>query len=479
MHEIFPSSSQQNPIIIVHHQCHHIHLQSTYHFTIQSARWQPTSQPGGRDSGTTSQSETAKTTPSSAAKNKATQTANKGNHNTSAPTVQLSQPHMPPSGKMQPQPALNASPHVAGSTPTRGLSTNFSATPTTHSDKYCLSKKSLFQLRHQNLPDNVRKDLEGLGAHGLTDKTWSSYNTAKKMLALCCKQNGLKKELPVPETTILIFIHWLATVRNLKSGTISNYLAGIRQFHIANGMPDPGVRTETVNLILKGTQNKEARNRLANRATVKQPVTEASMLTLKANLRHWNESPTNHRLIWAVATNLYHGLFRVRELLSEKETEFDPAFTLLTDDIKTSDSSQHGSIHFQLKAPKEDKKNRTKIVDVYGTGNPTCPVRAMAKWQAKMPWPANQPAFRWQNGTPLTAKKFNQVLKEHFGPSAEGTRAFSSHCFRIGAASRLGHLGYSDEDVQAMGRWSSRAFEEYLLHPRTKRAAIAKQAMKS
>jgi hypothetical protein len=39
----------------------------------------------------------------------------------------------------------------------------------------------------------------------------------------------------------------------------------------------------------------------------------------------------------------------------------------------------------------------------------------------------------------------------------------------------MGALGYDDNDVKAVGRWSSRAFEEYLLLPRTKRMAIAKK----
>jgi hypothetical protein len=39
----------------------------------------------------------------------------------------------------------------------------------------------------------------------------------------------------------------------------------------------------------------------------------------------------------------------------------------------------------------------------------------------------------------------------------------------------LGKLGYSDADIKAVGRWSSRAFEEYLRLPRTKRMQIAKE----
>ena len=322
----------------------------------------------------------------------------------------------------------------------------------------------------------MRADLEDIGAHSLANKTWGSYKTAERLLAMCCKANGIKKELPVAEETILVFIHWLATVRHLKAGTINGYLAGIRQLHISKGLPDPHIRAGAVNIILKGLHNKEARERLANDSLVKKPVTEEVLLTLKEELRRWEETPANRRLIWAVATNLFHGLFRIRELVSEREDTFDPAFTLLTDNIHISTGANQGAIQFQLKAPKEDKKHRSKIVDVYGTGGQTCPVNAFTKWKAAVNcWPPGQPAFRWQDGRPLTAKRFNAVLKDRLAGTVQGgDRAFTSHCFRIGAASRLGALGHSDEDLKAMGRWSSRAFEEYLLHPRTKRAALAK-----
>ena len=42
-------------------------------------------------------------------------------------------------------------------------------------------------------------------------------------------------------------------------------------------------------------------------------------------------------------------------------------------------------------------------------------------------------------------------------------------------ATLLGQMGCGDEEIQAMGRWSSRAFEAYLKMPRTKRAMMAKK----
>jgi hypothetical protein len=35
-------------------------------------------------------------------------------------------------------------------------------------------------------------------------------------------------------------------------------------------------------------------------------------------------------------------------------------------------------------------------------------------------------------------------------------------------------MGYSDTDIKAMGRWSSKAFEAYIKLPRTKRMDMAR-----
>ena len=51
----------------------------------------------------------------------------------------------------------------------------------------------------------------------------------------------------------------------------------------------------------------------------------------------------------------------------------------------------------------------------------------------------------------------------------------SSHSFRIGITTMLGKLGYSDEEIMAIGRWSSSAFELYIRSPRAVRAKTAKR----
>ena len=356
-------------------------------------------------------------------------------------------------------------------TPTRRLPLQ-SATPATGSSKYGSRNKSFLNLSDRKLPKKVAEELEELGRHGLANKTWSSYATAERLLFKFHKDNNLKPDLPISEETALRFIHWLATVRNLKAGTINTYLAGVRQLHIAKGLPEPNIRTNLVNLILKGLQNRANTARRGTQ-THRKPITKDTMAILKRRLRSWETSPTNRRLLWAVATNLFHGAFRIGELLCSKSSEFDPHFELTTDDIHTSQDSNQ----FRLNAPKEDRKGKSIIVDVFSTGGPNCPVHALQKWKALHGhWPAAQPAFRWDNGKPLTQNQFRKIMKQRLTGFIENPEdVFCTHSFRIGIASMLGTLGYSDDDVKAVGRWSSRAFEEYLLLPRTKRMQIARQ----
>ena len=67
------------------------------------------------------------------------------------------------------------------------------------------------------------------GNYGLAQSTWSSYNTAGKMLALCAKETGRELRFPLQEGDILEFIGWLMSVRKVKASTISSYLAGIEE----------------------------------------------------------------------------------------------------------------------------------------------------------------------------------------------------------------------------------------------------------
>ena len=146
---------------------------------------------------------------------------------------------------------------------------------------------------------------------------------------------------------------------------------------------------------------------------------------------------------------------------------FDPAFTLLARDVRLDKfKTRNGTIEvlqIKFKSPKEDRVGREMIVDVYATNK---------RWlERSPPISQNKPAFRQPDGTPLTGRRLNQILKALLSPHVDYTKwGVSTHSFRGGMATLLGQLGVSDEKIQAMGRWRSRSFEAYLKMTRTKRA---------
>jgi hypothetical protein len=324
-----------------------------------------------------------------------------------------------------------------------------------------------------NLDRRVAEDLEALAIHSLAKKTWCTYKLAERMLATFCKEKKRPLELPTSEKVILEFIHWLSVEIGLKAALLNGYLAGIRKLHIIKGLEAPVLRTQLVQMVLDGKKNMEAASELRN-GSKRQPMTQELMTVLKAKIREWDSPNLDKVTLWAASTLLFHGAFRGGEVFSPTAAWFDPAFTLLRRDIVVIETgSGQKSVQVRLKAPKENKQKTDVIVDVFQTDTEMCPIKAISRWQrVSRNMEPDQPAFRFSDGSPVTGGK---LLNQWLGEVATG---ISAHSFRIGAASLMGSLGFSDKDAKAIGRWSSRAFEGYIRTPRTKRRLVAEKVAK-
>jgi hypothetical protein len=288
--------------------------------------------------------------------------------------------------------------------------------------------------------------------------------------------------LPVEEEVIVKFVLWLAESRGVGSGTISVYLSGIRNMHTVRGLEAPEIRTPQVDLMIKGLANKQATQKRLQGTGGRRPITPELLRLIKARLSESDMRLQDKRLVWAVCSVMYFGAFRGNELLCKVVGEYDPAFELCTQDVQLVHRMGEGeSLVIKIKAPKEDKCGKSTIVDVFPSVPELCPVRAFKRWkEGEKNWEIDQPMFRWESGQPLTCARLNSILRERLDGFVEGdVNNFSSHSFRIGAASMMGSLGFADEEIKALGRWSSRAFEGYLKLPRAKRMAVTEKFSKA
>ena len=331
-------------------------------------------------------------------------------------------------------------------------------------------------MKGKQLEEGEWDELDELYSYGLAKGTWSSYKTAEGLLKQCCEEKDIEKKLPLEENTVLAFVHWLAFKRGSKASTIDTYLSGIRQLHVERGLPTDNIRTDRVRTILKGLKNKNLAEDRKEGVEKRKPITTDILLVLKGKLAEADMNGRDQRLVRTVSSILFHGAFRVHELLCKKQSSFDPDFTLLGRDVKLVTQGGREVLQLKIKAPKEQKVGKDVIVDVYSTDTELCPVRAFKKWSKFRGKEEELPLFRFSSGIPLTGKKFNEIVRDRLKGEVEDIeKLFSSHSFRAGAASMMAAIGYSDDDIKAVGRWSSRAFMEYIKLPRTQRAEIARK----
>ena len=311
----------------------------------------------------------------------------------------------------------------------------------------------------------------------LTIDTWSSYKTSWNQIILCGKELDCNMDFPISNKSLLTFIAWCAG-RDLACGTIELYLSGIKKVHIVLGLTCPDLRPDLVKTIIKGLKNQEFRFKKSKRL----PMTPGTMFLLKHQLSRSNMETTDALMFWSACTAAFFGSLRLNEILCKKSSSYDSAFTLLRQDMTVVEDEEDCSpvLNIELKHSK-CYAGKSEIISIRKTGDGLCPVKAFNKYRSKTRnlSPA-LPAFCGKSGKPLTKRVFQRLLRSLLEPVL-GPLALklSNHSFRAGIPSILANKGYSEADIKAVGRWSSRAWTAYAALPRKTRYKVSKKIGKA
>ena len=187
------------------------------------------------------------------------------------------------------------------------------------------SKKSF---KDKNIPVDLKNILATSANHAVAKKSWSSYKTAYNMLLKCQVETKLDLSLPLNELKVLTFISWCIKKDN-KSSTIKVYLAGLRSLHIEKGFSSINFCTPLVKQVITGRENMP----VTSSAKKRLPCTLAILKLLKSKLRSSKILVNIQLTIWCICTIAFFGAFRIGELLCKNTTFYDPAYTLLKQDL--------------------------------------------------------------------------------------------------------------------------------------------------
>ena len=300
--------------------------------------------------------------------------------------------------------------------------------------------------------------------HGLAPSTRPSYASAQTKFSSFCSQLGKLhpsgSPCPTNEWTLCLFVTFLA--RTLQHSSIKVYLSGIRALHIYQRFPDPLTDCLRLQRVVRGIK------RCQGTPSTWLPITDHLMLVIWRSL---DLSLPDHQMFWAACSLGYFGFLCASEFTVPNLSTFSVSLHLSVQDMAVDSSSAPSSMRVRIKGSKTDPFRKGCFVHIGLCGHPLCAVQAMMSYLACR-GDAPGPLFLFTNGWPLTRMNLTDWLRQIMA-SAQIPGNFSSHSFRIGAATVAARNGVPDHLIQTMGCWSSNAYQLYIRTPADSLAALS------
>ena len=266
----------------------------------------------------------------------------------------------------------------------------------------------------------------------------------------------------ISERTLILFATELSS--KMVHSNICCHIAAVKYFAHVHGFDLDITPFNRLYRLLRGIKRSQS-NKFRKPPRV--PITPPLLLSLGRNL--WNSSyKFNDKLmLWAAMLTAFYGFLRVSEYTAPRVLAYDPDSTLCFQDLSITSPS---SIQLNIKSSKTDPFRVGVQITLHANNSPICPIKAILPYLAHHP-SRSGPLFVWQDGRFLTRPGLAAVLARIKPP---GVANMSSHSFRIGAASTAAAAGHPRWLIQALGRWSSNCFRDYIRIPKSTMSAVSR-----
>jgi len=289
---------------------------------------------------------------------------------------------------------------------------------------------------------------------GLASSTRNSYASGqRKFLEFCCQLGKIHPSgspCPVDEWTLCLFLTFLA--KTVQYSTIKVYLSAVRSLHIDQGFPDPLVNCLRLQRVLRGVERTQG-----DASSQRLPITDNVLVVIFKAL---NVNMPDHCMFWAACCLAYFGFLRSAEFTIPNLASYSPSIHLGVADTAVDSASSPSCLRVQIKASKTDPFRKGCFVHIGRGTYPLCALQSLMSCLT-IRGDGLGPLFLFQDGRPLSRPLLTAWLR-HILASAGICGNFSSHSFRIGAATVAARNGIPNHQIQALGRWSSTAYLSYI-----------------
>lgn len=187
------------------------------------------------------------------------------------------------------------------------------------------------------------------------------------------------------------------------------------------------------------------------------PITSAILHRLLLTM------PTTAYVQRAFSTLAFAGFLRTAEFTSDAKG-FSPLFNVTRGSV-TFVPSLDAPTHLILRLPASKTDPFRHGVDVLIAAAPlsaSCPVRAMQDLFRHHPLPLSAPLFQLPDGSHLTRAESIRLTRSSLLAAGEDPSLYLGHSWRRGAATTAAAAGFTEHDIQVLGRWSSDSYKLYI-----------------
>ena len=283
-----------------------------------------------------------------------------------------------------------------------------------------------------------------------TRVSYSKHLERLDSFMLVCHSEHLWPKRPLSAYVLSNFIAFLAS-KCYAPSTITSNVSAISYIHKLTGWEDPA-DSFLIKKMLVGAK------KIAGNIDTRLPITEIILNKLADTIPTAIESEYVQLALKAMFSLAFFALLRVSEFTAK-----DISKKNCKNIIHLSDIAFEGKcLLLTLRSFKHSTRQIT--LELKEQVSNICPVRTVKQYLKKRTTNPG-PLFQFPDKVVMTSSFFTRQLRICLSSIGLSSNFYSSHSFRIGGATVAASRGFSESQIQAMGRWKSGAYKKYIRIP--------------
>ena len=266
-------------------------------------------------------------------------------------------------------------------------------------------------------------------------RAWTLFTEA---ISLIIDHFSVRELLPLTTNMILYFIGYLS-LKKYASSSITTFTSAIGYVHKIAGLPNPTSHFLVQKMIASV-------NKVNPSQDPRLPITLLILHQLVLSVPQVVNQHYHIILLKAMFLVAFFGLMRVGEIAYSPNTQ-NPTISVDQLDVR------HDHMVIKIKHFKHNISLKPFDIIIKRQADPRlCPV-AVVEDYLRVRGRGPGPLFVFQDGPVVNKSFFSSRLHKCLAFVGLDPKLYQSHSFRIGAASLLASLKFSDSNIRMLGRW--------------------------